>query len=238
MLGYPDYGLATMTEFAANAGRIADAVTIPLIADADTGFGNELNVIRTVREYESRGVAAIQLEDQTFSKRCGHIGGKTVVSVEEFVSKVRAACLARRVSETIIIARTDARAVHGLEDAVDRMNRAFAAGADIGFIEATPALEEVTRVPSLLNGPCMFNLVRGGNSPVLTLDELGGMGYALIILPGLLLSEVVGACENILATTLRTREHPMTTKDFKLAELFRHFGTEEWDALRRRFDAE
>jgi 2-methylisocitrate lyase-like PEP mutase family enzyme len=238
MLGYPDYGLATMTEFAANAGRMADAVGIPVIADADTGFGNELNVIRTVREYESRGVAAIQLEDQALSKRCGHIDGKTVVNTDEFILKIRAACLARRIPDTLIIARTDARAVHGLEDAVDRMNRAFAAGADICFIEATPTLEEVITVPRLLKGPCMFNLVRGGKSPVLTIDELRDMGYAMVILPGLLISEMVGACENVLATTRLTREHPVTAKDFKLDELFRRFGTEPWDELRRHFKSE
>jgi 2-methylisocitrate lyase-like PEP mutase family enzyme len=235
MLGYPDYGLATMSEFAANAGRMADAISIPLIADADTGFGNELNVVRTVREYEARGVAAIQLEDQTFSKRCGHSEGKTVVSCEEFISRVQAAAVGRRIGDTIIIARTDARAVYGLDAAVERMNGAFAAGADIGFIEATPTVDEVAKVPRLLNGPCMFNLVRGGKSPVLSLDQLQDFGYAMVILPGLLISEIVGACETVLAKTRLSGEHPVTAKDFELKELFRRFGPEAWDRLRERF---
>jgi 2-methylisocitrate lyase-like PEP mutase family enzyme len=235
MLGFPDYGLATLSEFAANAGRIVEAVTIPVIADADTGFGNELNVIRTVREYESRGVAAIQLEDQTFSKRCGHIDGKEVVHADEFIAKIRAASAARRVPDTLIIARSDAREVHGLDEAVNRLNRAFDAGADIGFIDATPTVEETARIPKLLTGPCMFNLVRGGKSPVLTLDELAEFGYAMVILPGLLLSEMVGACENVLAKTRLSKEHPVTSKDLLLRDLFSRFGTDAWDQLRQRF---
>lgn len=235
MLGFPDYGLATMSEFAANAGRMVDAVTIPVIADADTGFGNELNVIRTVREYESRGVAAIQLEDQVFSKRCGHIDGKQVVSADEFIAKIRAATAAKRVSDMLVIARTDARAAHGLDEAINRLNRAFDAGADIGFIDATPTAEETARIPKLLSGHCMFNLVRGGKSPVFGLDELREFGYAMVILPGLLLSELVGSCEKVLAELSLSKELPVTTKDFALHDLFRRFGTDAWDRLRRQF---
>lgn len=163
--GFPDYGLLTLTEMADNAGMIARSVSLPVISDADTGYGNELNVTRTVREFEARGVAAIHIEDQVSPKLCGHLDGKAVVSREEFASKIRAAAAARRDPDFVIIARTDANAVTGFEDAIARANDALAAGADMAFVEAPATLEEVAAVPRRVNGPCLLNVVPGGRLP-------------------------------------------------------------------------
>src|SRR5438270_2020187 len=133
-LGYPDFGLVTMSEMVANAGRIADAVGLPVIADADTGYGNELNVWRTVREYEARGVAGIHIEDQEFPKKCGHLEGKQVIPRESYIAKIRAAASARRSMDFLIIARTDSRAVAGFDEAIARAKAAIAAGADMAFV--------------------------------------------------------------------------------------------------------
>src|SRR5229473_4109704 len=158
-LGYPDYGLLTMSEMADNAGRLAAAVKIPVIADADTGYGNELNATRTVREYERRGVAGLHIEDQGFPKKCGHLDNKTIVSLDEYLAKIRAAVAAKRDPDFIVIARTDSRAVLGFEEAVRRANAALAAGADMAFVEAPQTLEEVAAVPRLVKGPCLLNVV-------------------------------------------------------------------------------
>src|SRR5438067_10638721 len=135
-LGYPDYGLVTMSEMADNAGRIAAAVDVPVVADADTGYGNELNATRTVGEYERRGVAGLHIEDQGFPKKCGHLDDKTVVPRDEYIAKIRAAVAARRDPDFLLIARTDARAVLGLDEAIARANAALAAGAEMAFVEA------------------------------------------------------------------------------------------------------
>src|SRR5262245_10536927 len=158
-LGYPDYGLLTMSEMADNAGRIASSVEVPVIADADTGYGNELNATRTVREYERRGVAGLHLEDQGFPKKCGHLDNKVIVPREEFIAKVRAAVAARIDPNFVVIARTDARAVLGFDEAVGRANAALAAGADMAFVEAPQTLDEVAAVPKLVRGSCLLNVV-------------------------------------------------------------------------------
>src|SRR2546423_1538821 len=162
--GYPDFGLLTMTEMVENAARI-------------------------VREYEQRGVAAIHIEDQVSPKKCGHLDDKEIVSREDYVAKIRAAVAARRDSDFMIIARTDARAVAGLDEAVARANAALAAGADMAFVEAPQTLEEVAAVPRLVNGPCLLNVVRGGKTPDLDLGEAEHMGYKLAIVPGLLIQQ-------------------------------------------------
>src|SRR6202045_2124670 len=146
-LGYPDYGLVTMSEMVANAGRIAAAVKTPVIADADTGYGNELNVVRTVREYEQRGVAGIHIEDQRFPKKCGHLENKAIIPLEDYLAKIRAAASAKRDREFLIIARTDARAVLGFDEAIRRANAALEAGADMAFVEAPQTLDEIAAVP-------------------------------------------------------------------------------------------
>jgi 2-methylisocitrate lyase-like PEP mutase family enzyme len=155
--GYPDYGLLTLTEMAEAAGVLARSVGVPVISDADTGYGNELNVTRAVREFEGRGVAAIHIEDQVSPKRCGHLDGKEVVSMEEFVSKIRAAVAARRDPDFLIIARTDARAVIGFDEAIARANAAIAMGADMAFVEAVQTLEEMAEAPRRVSGPCLLN---------------------------------------------------------------------------------
>ncbi|MGW1742932.1 isocitrate lyase/PEP mutase family protein [Nocardia sp. NPDC001965] len=234
-LGYPDYGLLTMTEMADNAGRIAKAVKIPLIADADTGYGNELNTIRTVTEYERRGVAALHLEDQLFPKKCGHLDDKSVIPADEFISKIRAAVAAR--NEMLIIARTDARAALGLEEAVNRANAALDAGADLAFVEAPQTVAEIKAIPELVRGPCLLNLVPGGRTPLLPFAEIEQAGYQLTLLPGVLLAEVVGACDRILTETLTERRHP----DFSIPSLregFARFGADEWDGHRHQFGKE
>jgi 2-methylisocitrate lyase-like PEP mutase family enzyme len=229
--GYPDYGLLTMLEMAGNAGRIAASVGVPVIADADTGYGNELNVVRTVREYEQRGVAAIHIEDQTFPKRCGHLEGKELIALEDYVAKIRAAASARRDKDFLIIARTDARAVAGFEESITRANAALEAGADIAFVEAPESLEEVAAVPKLVKGPCLLNVVWRGKTPEIGLAEAQAMGYKIAILPALLFTSVVGACDGMLQELQRTGRHPVPLADLTPQEAFRRFGAKEWDKV-------
>ena len=197
-LGYPDYGLVTMSEMVENAGRMAAAVKTPVIADADTGYGNEINVVRTVREYEQRGVAGIHIEDQGFPKKCGHLENKTIVPLEDYLAKIRAAAAARQDRDFLLIARTDARAVLGFEEAIRRANASLKAGADMVFVEAAESLEEVAAVPRLVQGPCLFNMVWRGKTPEVTLDDVQAMGYKVAILPVLLFNAVVGVCDKML----------------------------------------
>ena len=234
-LGYPDFGLVTMSEMVDNAGRIAAAVGLPVIADADTGYGNELNVTRTVREYEARGVAGIHIEDQGFPKKCGHLDDKEIVPREDWLAKIRAAASARRSADFTIIARTDARAVLGFDEAVARGNAALVAGADMVFLEAPQTLEEVAAVPRLVKGPCLLNVVRGGKTPELDLREAERMGYRLAIVPGLLIKNVMGVCEQSLAELKATHRHPPLVKEMTVREAFQISGADEWDALRTAF---
>jgi len=234
-LGYPDFGLVTMSEMAANASRIATSVEVPVIADADTGYGNELNVFRTVREFERSGVAGIHIEDQEFPKKCGHLDDKRVILSDDYVAKIRAAAAARRGRDFMIIARTDARAVAGLDEAVARANAALAAGAEMAFVEAPQTLEEVAAVPRLVKGPCLLNVVRGGKTPDIDLRKAEAMGYKLAILPGLLIKNVVGICDQALAEVKASHRHPPPVKEMTVSEMFRRFGADEWDALRDRF---
>src|SRR5205085_11995058 len=195
-------------EMVANAGRIATAVGLPVIADADTGYGNELNVVRTVREYETAGVAGIHIEDQGFPKKCGHLEDKEIVPREDWLAKIRAAASARRSPDFLVIARTDARAVAGLDEAIARANAAIAAGADMAFVEAPQTLEEVAAVPRLVDGPCLLNVVRGGKTPDIDLREAETMGYKLAIVPALLIQSVVSICDQVLADLHETGRHP------------------------------
>jgi 2-methylisocitrate lyase-like PEP mutase family enzyme len=234
-LGYPDFGLVTMSEMVANAGRIATVVDLPVIADADTGYGNELNVVRTVREYEAAGVAGIHIEDQGFPKKCGHLEDKEIVPREDWLAKIRAAAQSRRDPDFMIIARTDSRAVAGLDEAIGRANAAIEAGADMAFVEAPQSLEEVAAVPRLVKGPCLLNVVRGGKTPDLDLGEAERMGYKLAIVPGLLIKNIVGICEQMLSELASTRRHPAPVREMTVRETFQLWGADEWDALRTRF---
>ena len=184
LIGRPDVGLLTMTEMAGNAARIAACVDIPVIADADTGYGNPLNVIRTVGAYEAAGVAGIHIEDQVAPKKCGHMEGKLVIPAEEMAAKVRAAADARTQPEFVIIARTDARAVEGLERALERGRMYRDAGADALFIEAVVTEREAEQAVRAFPGvPLLFNWAEGGKTPPLSLDRLTELGYRIVIFP-------------------------------------------------------
>jgi 2,3-dimethylmalate lyase len=184
-LGRPDIGLLDMTEMVDNARRIAAAIAIPLIADADTGYGNPINVIRTVREYEAAGAAAIHIEDQVMPKKCGHMENKQLIDANEMVAKVSAAVAARRSEEFLIIARTDARAVDGLDAAIERARRYRDAGADILFVEAPESVAELETIAAALASdvPLLFNYAEGGKSPPVAHDVLRDLGYRIVIFP-------------------------------------------------------
>jgi 2-methylisocitrate lyase-like PEP mutase family enzyme len=234
--GLPDYGLLTMTEMVGNAARItAAAKSLPLIADGDTGYGTELNVVRTVQEHERAGTAGIHIEDQVSPKRCGHLDGKELVSTEEFLAKIRAAVATRRDPDFVIIARTDARSVAGFDESIRRANAALQAGADVAFVESPQTLEEVQMVPQRVGGPCLLNVVWGGKTPQVDLREAQLMGYSIAILPGVLLKTVYGACDAALAALKETHRHPTPLYDGNVRDAFRRFGADEWDALRVRF---
>ncbi|MGH8616774.1 MAG: isocitrate lyase/PEP mutase family protein [Burkholderiales bacterium] len=234
LCGFPDYGLLTMTEMVDVAGRIAGAVNVPVIADADTGFGNELNVVRTVREYERRGVAALHIEDQVFPKRCGHFEGKEVIPGGEFLSKIKAAAAARANPDTLIIARTDALAVHGFEEAVSRMNAALGAGADVAFLEAIETMDQMRETPRLIRGPCLLNLAPGGGrTPRVDLNQAADMGYRIVTLSGLLTRHVLQSCQELLQELFETRAYPVSAKESKsMKELALRMGSESWDRWR------
>jgi 2-methylisocitrate lyase-like PEP mutase family enzyme len=237
--GYPDYGLLTMTEMVDNAARMTAAVDIPVIADADTGYGNELNVVRTVRAYARAGVAAMHIEDQTFPKRCGHLAGKEIVDRDAWLAKIRAAVEGRPDPGPLIIARTDARAVAGIDEAIDRARAALAVGADVAFVEAPQSLEEIAAIPAAVGGPCLFNLVSGGRSPEVGVRDLETWGYRIVILPSLLIGAVVAACERTLSRLAQVGEVAPEGGADDLrggpAALFQRVGAAEWDRLRERY---
>ncbi len=183
-LGRPDVGLLTLTEMADNARRIAQAIEIPVIADADTGYGNPINVIRTVQEYEAAGIAAVHLEDQVMPKKCGHMEGKQLIGADEMVAKVQAAVASRRSPGFLIIARTDARAPEGLEAAIERGRAYRAAGADVLFIEAPQSVAEIEAIASSFEDvPLLFNYAEGGKTPPVSHEQLRRLGFSIVIFP-------------------------------------------------------
>jgi 2,3-dimethylmalate lyase len=199
LIGRPDVGLLTMTEMAGNAGRIAACVDIPVIADADTGYGNPLNVIRTVGAYEAAGVAGIHIEDQVAPKKCGHMEGKQVIPAAEMAEKIRAAVEARSQPEFVIIARTDARAVEGLDRALERGRRYREAGADALFIEAvTSEAEAAAAARAFPDVPLLFNWAEGGKTPPIPLGRLTELGYRIVIFPISTLLAATAAMRRIL----------------------------------------
>ncbi len=177
VLGYPDVGLATMTEVVNQTRNIVKSVNIPVFADCDTGYGNPINMRRTIQEFEDAGVAGLFIEDQAFPKRCGHFEGKQLISKEEMVQKIRAAVDARKDRDLVLMARTDARAVYGLEDAMKRAKAYVEAGVDMIFVEAPQNLEELRRIPKSVAVPTMANLVEGGKTPLVSVRELEEMGF-------------------------------------------------------------
>jgi carboxyvinyl-carboxyphosphonate phosphorylmutase len=209
LIGRPDVGLLSGTEMIDNARRIVAAVDVPVIADADTGYGNAVNVVRTVQGYEQAGIAGIHLEDQVMPKKCGHMSGKAVIGVDEMVGKIRAAVAARRDPDLLLIARTDAAAVDGLAAAITR-GRAYAdAGADLLFVEAPTSEDDIATVAAELHGvaPLVFNWAEGGRTPPLSLDRIAELGFSLVLFPiGTLLAATAGI--RALLATLRTDGTP------------------------------
>jgi 2,3-dimethylmalate lyase len=204
-LGKPDIGLVTMSEMVQKAAYIVEAAELPVIADGDTGFGNALNVIRTVKEYERAGVACIQMEDQVLPKRCGHMAGKTLVSADEMVGKIKAACDARMDSDFLIMARTDARAVEGLDKAIERAHLYREAGADLLFIEAPQSVEEMKKIcREFKDVPLLANMVEGGKTPIYPAAELQLFGYKLAIYPGAACRVIAKAVSGLMQTIKNT----------------------------------
>ncbi|HEY0816205.1 MAG TPA: isocitrate lyase/PEP mutase family protein [Pseudonocardia sp.] len=202
LVGRPDVGLLTGTEMVDNARRIAAAVEVPVIADADTGYGNAINVVRTVQSYEQAGVAGIHLEDQVLPKKCGHMSGKAVIPADEMVGKIRAAVEARRDPDFVLVARTDAAAVEGLDAALDRARAYVDAGADVLFVEAPTSEDDIARVAKELRGvaPLVFNWAEGGRTPPLPMARIAELGFALVLFPiGTLLAATAGM-QRLLAT--------------------------------------
>ncbi len=203
-LGMPDVGLLGVTEMADNAGRIADAADLPLIADADTGYGGPINVRRTIQCYERAGVAGVHMEDQDWPKRCGHLAGKTLIPAEEMCAKVRAAVDARSDPDFIVIARTDAIAVEGFEAALDRAKAYEEAGADVLFVEAPTTMEEVETIPKTFSRPTLYNMAMSGKTPVLPASDIEALGFGVVIYPGLSLSAAIPAIRRALAELRET----------------------------------
>ena len=236
-LGRADVGLLTMPEMVDNARRIVDALAIPLLADADTGYGNPINVIRTVQEYERAGVAAIHIEDQAAPKKCGHMEGKQLVSAAEMVEKIRAAVEARVDPNFLLIARTDARAVEGLQAAIDRGRRYHEAGADILFIEAPQSEAEIAEVATAFSGvPLLFNYAEGGKTPAVSYEQLRELGFKIVIFP---IGTLLAATRAMRALLARIREDgtPINVLSELLAfsEFTSFIGLPEIQELERRF---
>jgi 2-methylisocitrate lyase-like PEP mutase family enzyme len=236
-LGRPDIGLMTLSEMVDNARRIVQAIDIPVIADADTGYGNSINVIRTVREYEMAGVAAIHLEDQVMPKKCGHMEGKAVIPVQEMAAKVAAAVAARRSPDFLIIARTDARAVEGLEAALRRAAVYREAGADVLFVEAPQAADEIEAVADRFpDVPLLFNYAEGGKTPAVTHEYLRELGFQLVIFPLSTLLVATAAMRSVLAQ-IKADGTPVNLVPTLLpfSDFLQFIGTDEIRELERRF---
>jgi len=239
LLGAPDIGLTTMSEVADTVARIADTVSIPLIVDADTGFGNAINMVRTVRTFERAGAAAIQIEDQVFPKKCGHFAGKHVVPLGEMLPKIKAAVDTRRDGSLQIIARTDARAIEGLDRAIERAVAFVEAGADVTFVEAPTDLQELRRIPLQIRVPQVANIVFGGKTPDPGREKLKEFGYSIVLYANAVLQAALKASYEVLDAL---------GKDGSLASVAEHLASFEerqnavakdtWDRLERRYQVD
>jgi 2-methylisocitrate lyase-like PEP mutase family enzyme len=235
-MGLPDQAFMGLAEIADHTARIRDAVDLPLIVDADTGFGNSLNVRHAVRTLERAGADCIQLEDQVAPKRCGHFSGKEVIATEEAVAKIKAAADARRDPDLLIMARTDACATHGFEAALERAQRMSEAGADVLFVEAVTTPEQVRSLPQRLAKPQLMNMVIGGKTPILSAEELGRLGFGIVLYANAALQGAVAGMQRaltVLRDTKRLDEDPALVASF--AERQRLVGKPEWDALEKRY---
>ena len=236
LLGAPDVGLLSFAEMRDQVARLAAAVTLPVIADGDTGYGNAVNVRRTVRAFEAAGANAVQLEDQTFPKRCGHLNEKTVIPREEMVGKVRAAVDARRSPEFLIVARTDALLLEGLEAALERLGAYADAGADVLFLEAPPDVPTMERACRALSRPMMANMVEGGKTPLLSARELESIGYRLAIFPGAAARTAAFALRKLFSTLAHDgTTGPMLERMLLFDELNRVVGLPEVREAGKRY---
>jgi 2-methylisocitrate lyase-like PEP mutase family enzyme len=232
----PDIGLLTMTEMVDNAGRIADASGLPVIADADTGYGGPINVQRTTRAYERAGVAGIHIEDQQWPKRCGHLQGKTLIPAAEMAAKVRAATDAREDKDFVIIARTDALSVEGFEQALDRGRLYEEAGADMIFIEAPNTPDQLAAVPRSFRVPTLFNMASSGKTPFLSAQEIQKLGFKVVIYPNFMLLAAVTAARSVLRELKRTGSIADVAKRVtSFTELFDLVGMREVQELEERY---
>ncbi len=233
----PDIGLVTQTELVDHVQRVAGAVAVPVISDADTGFGDLINVTRTVREYERAGAAGIQIEDQVFPKRCGHMEGKRVIPLDEMVAKVRAAVAARRDPDTVIVARTDAIAVTGLDDAIDRLNAYAAAGADVLFPDAPRSYDELRAIRAGVPGTLLVNISERGKTPPLDLRLAGELGYAIALFSSAALFAAAQSARE-LAKLLRTdgSTDGMLDRIIDFGELNELLGLSAWQAEEERLN--
>ncbi|HNN90253.1 MAG TPA: isocitrate lyase/PEP mutase family protein [Giesbergeria sp.] len=235
--GLPDQAFMGLTDIADHTARIRDAVDLPLIVDADTGFGNALNTYHAVRTLERAGADCIQLEDQVSPKRCGHFAGKDVVEASEMIGKIKAACDARRDKDLLIMARTDAAAVHGFNAAVERAQQYAEAGADLLFVEAVTELEHVRALPQRLSTPQLMNMVIGGKTPITSAQELGQLGYGLVLYANAALQ---GALAGMQRTLTQLRETQRIDEDPALVTLFaerqRLVNKPLWDALEKKYE--
>lgn len=236
-LGAPDIGLTTLDDIAGTVSRMADAVSLPLIVDADTGFGNAVNTFRTMKVLERAGASAIQLEDQDFPKRCGHFNGKSVIPLGEMLPKIRAAADART-RDTLIIARTDALAVEGIDAALERAEAFVEAGADITFVEAPRDADQMRRIAAL-SVPQVANIVHGGKTPPLPQAELAGMGFGLVLYANAALQAAVRASATVLGSlkatgSLDAVHDQLASFEERQAAVAKH----HWDALEQRFKPE
>ncbi len=234
--GYPDLGLLSLTENVQFIGRTVEAVAIPVIADADTGYGNAINVIRTVREYEKTGVAGFHIEDQVSPKKCGHYEGKEVIGRAEMVGKIKAAVDTRRDADMVIIARSDARAIEGREAAIDRVNAYLEAGADVGFVEAPQTVEELRIVGKRVRGPALVNVFEGGKTPMLGATELDEMGFRLGIYPSQTHRAAIRAAQRVLAAMKRDGDTSAIEADLAtFQDREDAVGTARWRALEEKY---
>jgi carboxyvinyl-carboxyphosphonate phosphorylmutase len=231
-VGKPDLGFASLTEMLANASAMTSTIRVPLIADADTGYGGALNVYRTIQEYEKAGVAALHIEDQAFPKRCGHLDGKEVIPLAEMVVKLRAACDARTDEDFVIIARTDALAVTGLDDTLRRCVAYAEAGADVLFVEALRTETEIDRLRHEVDVPLLYNFVEHGKSPLIPVSQLAALGFKMVIFPGSLMLSVYTLAQRILRDI---RQHGTTAgllgEMGSVVDLFNLMGMHEALAL-------
>lgn len=234
--GMPDQGFMGLAEIADHTARIRDAVNLPLIVDCDTGFGNAMNVYHSVRTLERAGADCIQLEDQVAPKRCGHFNGKEVISTAEAVSKIKAAVDARRDSDLMIMARTDACAMLGFEAAVERAQLFAEAGADILFVEAVTTAEEIRSLPKLINKPQLMNMVIGGKTPIFNAEELGDLGYGIVLYANAGLQGALAGMQKVL-TVLRDEKQVLEDPNLvaPFAERQRLVDKPFWDALEKRY---